>query len=101
MKLPEDFLLSLINCTGFDEEGFIAAHESGEPVTAIRINNQKIQAQQLDFTLKEQVPWNKDGFYLAERPSFTLDPFFHAGAYYVQDASSMFLAEALKQTCNL
>ena len=101
MKLPEDFLQSLINCTGFDKEGFIASHESGETVTSIRINNQKIQAQQLDFTLKEQVPWINDGFYLAERPSFTLDPFFHAGAYYVQDASSMFLAEALKQTCNL
>lgn len=35
------------------------------------------------------VPWSPSGLYLAERPSFTLDPLFHAGAYYVQDASAM------------
>ena len=41
----------------------------------------------------EQVPWCPTGRYLAERPIFTLDPHFHAGAYYVQEASSMFLAQ--------
>ncbi|MEM7659064.1 MAG: rRNA methyltransferase, partial [Bacteroidota bacterium] len=35
--------------------------------------------------------------YLAERPSFTLDPWLHAGGYYVQEASSMFLEQALRQ----
>lgn len=34
--------------------------------------------------------WCKGAFKLAERPDFTLDPAFHAGAYYVQDSSSMF-----------
>ena len=34
--------------------------------------------------------WCKGAFKLAERPDFTLDPSFHAGAYYVQDSSSMF-----------
>jgi NOL1/NOP2/fmu family ribosome biogenesis protein len=38
------------------------------------------------------VPWYNKGFYLPERPVFTLDPLYHAGAYYVQEASSMFLA---------
>jgi 16S rRNA C967 or C1407 C5-methylase (RsmB/RsmF family)/NOL1/NOP2/fmu family ribosome biogenesis protein len=47
------------------------------------------------------VPWSQYGFYLPQRPSFTLDPFFHAGAYYVQEASSMFLEFALRQTCDL
>src|SRR5690606_38973735 len=37
------------------------------------------------------------GFYLKERPVFTLDPFFHAGCYYVQEASSMFLSYAISQ----
>lgn len=37
------------------------------------------------------VPWCGSGFYLSHRPVFTLDPLFHAGVYYVQDASSMFL----------
>ncbi|MBK8922757.1 MAG: RNA methyltransferase [Saprospirales bacterium] len=44
------------------------------------------------------VPWHPQAFYLTERPVFTLDPLFHAGAYYVQEASSMFLYEALRQT---
>lgn len=37
----------------------------------------------------EPVSWCSEGFFLAERPVFTLDPLFHAGAYYVQDSSSM------------
>ncbi len=37
-----------------------------------------------------QVPWNRYGRILQDRPSFTLDPLFHAGAYYVQDSSAMF-----------
>lgn len=48
-----------------------------------------------------KVPWSTNGLYLSERPSFTLDPLFHAGAYYVQEASSMFLEEAIKQTVDL
>ncbi len=39
----------------------------------------------------EQVAWAEWGRYLPSRPSFTRDPLFHAGAYYVQEASSMFL----------
>lgn len=38
-----------------------------------------------------QVPWCVHGRILDERPVFTLDPHFHAGAYYVQDSSSMFV----------
>ena len=47
------------------------------------------------------VPWSQYGFYLPQRPSFTFDPFFHGGAYYVQEASSMFVEFAIRQTCNL
>lgn len=101
LKFPADFLNSLANCPGFEKDSFIASHEAGEQVTAVRINTQKNFLQQLEFPFSEHVPWNADGYYLPERPSFTLDPFFHAGAYYVQEASSMFLAEALRQTCNL
>ena len=38
------------------------------------------------------IPWCPGAYYMAERPPFTFDPLLHAGAYYVQDASSMFLA---------
>ena len=43
------------------------------------------------------VPWCHHGILLEERPSFTLDPFFHAGAYYVQDSSSMFVGHVFRQ----
>lgn len=42
----------------------------------------------------EQVPWCTNGRYLARRPAFTLDPLLHAGAYYVQEASSMLIEQA-------
>jgi 16S rRNA C967 or C1407 C5-methylase (RsmB/RsmF family)/NOL1/NOP2/fmu family ribosome biogenesis protein len=53
------------------------------------------------LSLAEKVPWSSFGYYLNERPSFTFDPLFHAGAYYVQEASSMFLEQALRQTADL
>ena len=43
------------------------------------------------------VPWSPYGILLEERPSFTLDPLFHAGAYYVQDSSSMFVGHVFRQ----
>jgi len=48
------------------------------------------------FVDNEKVPWCSGGVYLPERPVFTLDPAYHSGAYYVQEASSMFLAHLLK-----
>jgi len=42
------------------------------------------------------VPWCSEGYYLDTRPSFTFDPLFHAGCYYVQEASSMFIAHIVK-----
>lgn len=43
------------------------------------------------------VPWCRHAYWLRERPSFTLDPLFHAGAYYVQESGSMFLDYVLQQ----
>lgn len=43
------------------------------------------------------VPWSDHGFYLDERKSFTLDPLFHAGVYYVQEAASMLIGWILQQ----
>lgn len=44
----------------------------------------------------EAVPWCATGRYLPTRPAFTLDPLLHAGAYYVQEASSMLLEKAVQ-----
>src|SRR5688572_5721871 len=44
----------------------------------------------------EPIPWCNGGYWLSERPSFIADPLFHAGAYYVQEASSMFMDTLLR-----
>ena len=56
------------------------------PVVSVRLNKRKPGAE---FSEGEPVAWCKSGIYLKERPEFIFDPLIHAGAYYVQDASSM------------
>ncbi|MEP7375085.1 MAG: Fmu (Sun) domain protein [Chitinophagaceae bacterium] len=104
MRLPEQLLNSLSDAKGFDKEAFEKTHSSGEQITSIRINPFKlseVKAAPFGGGLKGAVPWAEYGFYLETRPSFTFDPLFHAGCYYVQEASSMFLEQALKQTLDL
>ncbi len=43
------------------------------------------------------VSWASSGWYLPQRPTFTFDPLFHAGCYYVQEASSMFVERVLRE----
>lgn len=101
MNLPAALLQSLQNVQGFNEESFKAVHQSGTQITSVRLNPQKFSIQNSKFKIDGKVPWSSNGYYLPERPSFTIDPLFHAGAYYVQEASSMFLEKALKQTVDL
>ncbi|MDR0791672.1 MAG: RNA methyltransferase [Chitinophagaceae bacterium] len=96
-KLPDVLIASLKNVKGFDEENFLLAHQEAASVTSVRYNPLK-----LPFILQPDLPANKVqwcpyGFYLNERPNFTQDPIFHAGAYYVQEASSMFVWQVLEQ----
>lgn len=70
----------------------LAAHER-PAVTSVRVNPHKPGL--LTDTLRP-VAWTRGGYYLEERPVFTLDPLFHAGAYYVQEASSMFTEHAFR-----
>ena len=79
----------------FDQDAFIAAHENSNAAISIRLNTDK--KVQLDFELKANVLWSNEGYYLNERPKFTLDPLFHAGCYYVQEASSMFIERIVKE----
>jgi 16S rRNA C967 or C1407 C5-methylase (RsmB/RsmF family)/NOL1/NOP2/fmu family ribosome biogenesis protein len=99
MKLKTDFLQSIEHCQGFDKEAFIEAHHQ-TPVVSIRINQSKTLEQSVvldDDNLLVKVPWCDEAYVLKDRPSFTLDPLFHAGAYYVQEASSMFLQYVAKE----
>ena len=100
-QIPPALLDSLRDVNGFDEKAFIAIHQSGEQITSVRLNPLKFDGRHSSFCIDRKVPWSTNGFYLTERPSFTSDPLFHAGAYYVQEASSMFLEEVIKQTCDL
>lgn len=98
MQLPLQLLDSLDNVKGFEKDAFVSVHATGEQVTSIRLNPQKKSKIQ---NLKSKINWTETGYYLESRPSFTFDPLFHAGCYYVQEASSMFLEQALKQTVDL
>lgn len=94
MNLPAQLLKDIEHVKGFNKEAFIAAHQQ-VAVTSVRLNPYKVSGA---FADNELVPWCSEGRYLDVRPVFTLDPLFHAGAYYVQEASSMFLQQALKAT---
>jgi 16S rRNA C967 or C1407 C5-methylase (RsmB/RsmF family)/NOL1/NOP2/fmu family ribosome biogenesis protein len=97
MSLPQELLRSLEALKGFDREAFEKLHASGEQLTSIRLNPLKPSMDPGPWTL-DPVPWCPHGRYLSQRPFFTFDPLLHAGAYYVQEASSMFLWHALEQT---
>lgn len=97
MALPQELLQSLEGVKGFDCEAFEKVHTSGEQLTSIRLNPLK-QPRDSGTWTTELVPWCPHGRYLSQRPFFTFDPLLHAGAYYVQEASSMFLWHALEQT---
>jgi len=100
--LPSSLLHSLQYAQGFDANDFIRVHQQNDSIVSIRTNPAKsINIAQSVVQIDAKVPWSSNGFYLTERPSFTIDPLFHCGAYYVQEASSMFLEQALKQTCDL
>jgi 16S rRNA C967 or C1407 C5-methylase (RsmB/RsmF family) len=96
--LPSAFADQMKVLLPTDFEPFVAALKTAPPVS-IRINSTKATPQLLEhLSLQDRVPWHPQGWYLSQRPTFTLDPLLHAGAYYVQEASSMLLFEALNQS---
>ena len=103
LRLPGTFIDSIKDAKGLNREEFEQVHQSGEQVTSIRINHRKIINNQYSILNIQsgKVPWNSNGYYLSARPSFTSDPVFHAGAYYVQEASSMLLEQAVRQSIDL
>lgn len=98
ISLPPAFTERMQQLLGNESETFFQALVSESP-TSIRLNPEKTANTDLPFSelLSRQVPWCSNGYYLKERPSFTSDPLLHGGAYYVQEASSMFLQVVLQQ----
>lgn len=96
--LPEKLIESLKGVPGFDEPAFRNVHEAQASLTSVRLNRVKPFPPGAGVAnYSGNVPWAHSGRYLTERPFFTFDPLLHAGAYYVQEASSMFLEQALIQ----
>ncbi|MGM9796888.1 MAG: rRNA cytosine-C5-methyltransferase [Parabacteroides sp.] len=92
MTLPTDFVTRTQALLGETYPLFEAALQK-TPSVSLRINKAK------GTTIPQKanpVAWCKTGFYLPERLTFTFDPLFHSGAYYVQEASSMFLEQAIQ-----
>ena len=99
MELPVPFTTYTRALLGDEEtEKLFASLEEEQPVS-IRLNELKLSRcpDGVVGSQLNQVPWSASGFYLDERLTFTFDPLFHAGCYYVQEASSMFVEQALRQ----
>ena len=88
-KLPADFVERISN--QFSNYKIILDALNDVPPSSVRVN--AFKANKLNIT--DSVAWSLNGYYLASRPEFTLDPDFHAGAYYPQEAGSMYVEKAL------
>ena len=94
MTLPEDFTRYATRLLGPAEaDEFLHSLQTEAPVS-LRWNP---KADRLRPSGPTPVAWCDTGLYLDRRPAFTLDPLLHAGCYYVQEASSMYLEQALRR----
>lgn len=111
--IPQAFQQQMCALLGDNEAGALCtALSSGNLPTSIRTNpfkslkdgenlfgqtdNAVSPSDIADSPTLRPVAWCSSGSYLSERPSFAHDPLWHAGAYYVQEAASMFIAQAYK-----
>lgn len=96
-NLPSEFIEQTRQLMGEAEcNALCRALQADEPVS-IRTNTGKNAPAPPQA---HPVPWTDNGFYLNRRPAFTFDPLFHAGFYYVQEAASMFIAQAVRRYVN-
>ena len=93
-SLKEGFRKYLEEAIGH-ENALVAFSALDRPASvSVRLNPYKVPSLPERWT--RAVPWSRHGRFLDDRPSFTLDPLFHAGAYYVQDSSSMFVGHMFR-----
>ena len=95
--LPQDFITQMTALLGTAQWERLRQGLEDEAPVSIRLNTQKTGSTQHVACADGQVPWCADGWYLDHRPAFTFDPLLHAGVYYVQEASSMFIDFVLRQ----
>ena len=92
--ISETFINRLHEYFGADVANKVEEGLTKPASVSIRKNSTKPRPLELDGS---PVPWSENGVVLEKRPAFSLDPHFHAGAYYVQDSSSMFLEAILNR----
>ena len=104
VQLPADFVAETRRIMGDERYNrFVGAFDEEAPVS-IRVNTRKMgdgclvmgDSGKQATDSEKQVPWCAEGYYLNDRPQFTFDPLLHAGCYYVQEASSMFVTHILR-----
>ncbi len=101
MNLPSQFIDSISSLLGAETDAFLKALSENSPVS-LRVNPAKfLEAPTGLFPDMTPVPWCGQGYYLTDRPAFTFDPLLHAGCYYVQEASSMFVEKAFRKALEL
>lgn len=98
--LKEEFLNEMKNLGGIDYEAFVRAMQE-TPEISIKLNRRKLtDPTDIGYDDPEPVVWCRSGHYLSSRPIFTLNPLLHAGAFYVQDASSMIYETIVEELSN-
>lgn len=100
MNLPASFTEYTRSLLGDEEYEKLADALHQEPPVSIRLNLEKLRVESGELRVamqSDEVPWSSEGYYLDKRLTFTFDPLFHAGCYYVQEASSMFVEQVLRQ----
>lgn len=91
MQVPQDFILQMQDILKDETPDFLSTLDEKSPVS-VRLNNKlKLNPDYL------KVEHCRNAFYLPQRPQFTLDPWLHAGVYYVQEASSMYLEKIVEK----
>lgn len=92
--LPKLFVERIEKELGESQGRALCQSLDGQSPTSIRFNPYKIESKP-ETQIGQAVPWNRYGVYLEDRPQFTYDSDFHAGAYYVQEAGSQFIGHIL------
>ena len=96
MKLPISFIESTRALMGDEEYQELSVALEQEPPASVRLNS-KFPGLAACSSISGRIPWAAEGYYLNQRLTFTFDPLFHAGCYYVQEASSMFVEQVLRR----
>lgn len=102
MAFTQEFINILSEILPEGERGELIDALQSEPQVSVRFNPSlqdapRMVLESLGCSADGRVPWAERAVYLDHRPQFTLDPLLHSGCYYVQEASSMFLEQAVRR----